>query len=168
MTTINAIRITSTERELVPVSVECVITDGIGIHVIGLVDTQVKEALLRAVTALQSSGYHLPGRKIVINLAPANLCCKTGNGYDLPIAIAILLESKQARFNPEGFVFHAELGIDGSLRRTGDEDEIIGKSEGHPYDVVFAYESDADDDMPGFSFSSLRELISYAETFWAN
>ena len=70
----------------VPVTVEVNITLGIGIHLVGLADAAVKESLLRTVTALQARGFHVPGKKIVINLAPADMH-KQGSGYDLPIAL---------------------------------------------------------------------------------
>ena len=78
--------------EAVPVTVEVDITNGIGIHLVGLADVAVKESLLRTVTALQTIGYRIPGRKIVINLAPADMH-KKGSGYDLPIAIGIIASS---------------------------------------------------------------------------
>lgn len=78
--------------EAVPVTVEVDITSGIGIHLVGLADAAVKESLLRTVTALQSMGYRIPGKKIVINLAPADMH-KKGSGYDLPIAVGIIAAS---------------------------------------------------------------------------
>ena len=59
--------------DAVPVTVEVDITPGIGIHLVGMADIAVKESLLRTITALQSLGYHIPGKKIVINLAPADM-----------------------------------------------------------------------------------------------
>ena len=67
-----------------PVTVEVDINKGIGTHLVGLADASVRESLLRTITALQAAGYHVPGRKIVINLAPADMH-KKGGGYDLPI-----------------------------------------------------------------------------------
>ena len=55
--------------EAVPVTVEVDITHGIGIHLVGLADVAVKESLLRTVTALQSLGFRIPGKKIVNNLS---------------------------------------------------------------------------------------------------
>ena len=80
--------------EAVPVTVEVDITLGIGIHLVGLADAAVKESLLRTVTALQAKGFRIPGKKIVINLAPADLH-KQGSGYDLPIALGIIAASEQ-------------------------------------------------------------------------
>lgn len=83
--------------EAVPVTVEVDIAHGIGIHLVGLADVAVKESLLRTVTALQSLGFRIPGKKIVINLAPADVR-KNGSGYDLPIAVGILAASEQKHF----------------------------------------------------------------------
>ena len=55
--------------EAVPVTVEIDIRNGIGIHLVGLADTAVKESLLRTVNALQSLDFHIPGRKIVNNIS---------------------------------------------------------------------------------------------------
>ena len=62
----------------VEVTVEVDMTPGIGIHLCGLADVAVKESLLRTVTALQSLGYHIPGKKIVINLSVYLLCRSIG------------------------------------------------------------------------------------------
>ena len=102
--------------DAVGVSVETDITHGIGIHLVGLADTAVKESLLRVLTAMESLGHRIPGRKIVINLAPADLR-KNGSGYDLPIAAGILasaMESPPPRIGE--CLLMGELGLDGSLR----------------------------------------------------
>ena len=102
--------------EAVPVTVEVDITQGIGIHLVGLADAAVKESLLRTITALQSLGFRIPGKKIVINLAPADVR-KNGSGYDLPIAIGILAASEQKRFpGLDKYLIMGELGLDGSVR----------------------------------------------------
>ena len=80
--------------DAVPVTVEIDIATGIGIHLVGLADTAIKESLLRIVTSLQTLGFRIPGRKIVINLAPADMH-KKGSGYDLPIALGIIAASGQ-------------------------------------------------------------------------
>lgn len=102
--------------EAVPVTVEVDITSGIGIHLVGLADIAVKESLLRTVTALQSLGFRIPGKKIVINLAPADLQ-KKGSGYDLPIAVGIISASGQRDMPGTGsYIIMGELGLDGSVR----------------------------------------------------
>ena len=102
--------------EAVPVTVEVDITQGIGIHLVGMADVAVKESLLRTITALQSLGFHIPGRKIVINLAPADMH-KNGGGYDLPIALGIIAASGQRDLKGLGrYLIMGELGLDGSVR----------------------------------------------------
>ena len=102
--------------DAVPVTVEVDVISGIGIHLVGLADTAVKESLLRTITALQALEYRIPGRKIIINLAPADLH-KSGSGYDLPIALGIIAASGQRLF-PESdrFLVMGELGLDGAVR----------------------------------------------------
>jgi magnesium chelatase family protein len=56
----------------------------------------VKESQHRIESALKNNGYHWPGKKIVINMAPADIR-KEGSAYDLPIALGILAASEQLR-----------------------------------------------------------------------
>lgn len=102
--------------DAVPVTVEIDIATGIGIHLVGLADAAVKESLLRTMTSLQSMGFRIPGRKIVINLAPADMH-KKGSGYDVPIALGIIAASGQQDLPLlDRFIIMGELGLDGSIR----------------------------------------------------
>ena len=102
--------------EAVPVTVEIDIAPGLGLHLVGLADAAVKESLLRTITALQSMGFRIPGKKIVINLAPADMH-KKGSGYDVPIALGIIAASGQRELpHLEKFMIMGELGLDGSIR----------------------------------------------------
>lgn len=102
--------------DAVHVSVETDIGRGIGIHLVGLADAAVRESLLRTTTALDTMGFHIPGKKIVINLAPADMH-KSGSGYDLPIAIGIISASGQMDLPLTGsYLIMGELGLDGSVR----------------------------------------------------
>ena len=102
--------------DAVEVTVEIDIDRGIGIHLVGLADAAVKESLLRTTTALEALGFRIPGKRIVINLAPADLR-KNGSGYDLPIAIGIIAASGQRELPRAGhFLLMGELGLDGSVR----------------------------------------------------
>lgn len=98
------------------VTVEINICSGVGIYLVGMADMAVRESLLRITTALQSLNYNIPGRKIVVNLAPADLH-KHGSGYDLPIAIGILAASGQVSVDMlDKCMFMGELGLDGAIR----------------------------------------------------
>ena len=97
-------------------TVEVDINSGIGIHLVGLADVAVKESLLRTMTALQSIGFRIPGKKIVINLAPADMR-KNGSGYDLPIALGIIAASGQCDLPAlDKYVIMGELGLDATIR----------------------------------------------------
>ena len=102
--------------DAIPVIVEVDVATGIGIHLVGLADAAIKESLLRIVTSLQTLGFRIPGRKIVINLAPADMH-KKGSGYDLPIALGIIAASSQ-RDLPflDKYLIMGELGLDGTIR----------------------------------------------------
>ena len=98
-------------------NVEADIVAGLpGMDIVGLPDTAVKESKERIKSAVKNSGYSLPQKKIVINLAPANTK-KEGVYLDFPISIAILAASGQI---PENSVSDSlllgELALDGSLR----------------------------------------------------
>lgn len=87
-------------------------------NIVGLPDKAVEESKERVVAALKSSKFRSPFSKpcrILINLAPADLK-KEGSLYDLPIALCLLLASKQTKFNPEHKIFFGELSLDGKLR----------------------------------------------------
>lgn len=83
---------------------------------VGLPDNAVKESYQRIFASIRNSGFHFPGQRIAVNLAPADVK-KEGSGFDLPIAIGILAGSGQ--FSCEGlekYVVLGELALDGSLR----------------------------------------------------
>ncbi len=103
--------------EAVVVTVEIDLSStGIGIHLVGLPDSAVRESLLRVVTALTSYGFRIPGRRLVVNLAPADIR-KEGSAYDLAIALGILAVSQQIEIPSCGdFIIMGELALDGRLR----------------------------------------------------
>jgi len=77
------------------VEVEVDISPGLpSFTIVGLPDTAVQEAKERVRAAIRNSGCTFPTKRIVVNLAPANLK-KAGPAYDLPIAVGILLSSEQ-------------------------------------------------------------------------
>lgn len=112
--TTNTIKLSGMDAVLT--RVECEISKGIGIHLVGLADVAVKESLLRTVTALQAKGFYIPGKRVIINLAPANLY-KSGSGHDLAIALAVIAASGQATLpDLDQWVVLGELGLDASVR----------------------------------------------------
>ncbi len=86
-------------------------------NIVGLPDTAIKESQDRIASAIRNSALRAPhfyGR-ITVNLAPANLR-KEGPGFDLPIALGVLLETEQVDSVPEDACFLGELALDGRLR----------------------------------------------------
>ncbi len=83
---------------------------------VGLPETSVKEAKERVRSAIINSNYKFPGKRITVNLAPANLP-KEGGRFDLAIALAILIASEQLdKSKVEQFECFAELALSGELR----------------------------------------------------
>jgi magnesium chelatase family protein len=96
--------------------VEVDVSPGLGFLMVGLPDNAVKESQQRISTAVQSIGLKMPGRKVVINMAPADIR-KEGSAYDLPLAIGILAASGQIDASRlEQYVLMGELSLDGYLR----------------------------------------------------
>ncbi len=103
--------------EAVEVSVEVDIGPGLpGLQLVGLPDAAVQEARERVRAALRNSGLKVPLTRVVVSLAPADLR-KAGPGFDLPIALGLLVASGQlAQERLAGIWSAAELGLDGRLR----------------------------------------------------
>ncbi len=82
--------------------------------IVGLPDNAVKEAKDRVVSAIKNSGFAFPNRKIVVNLAPANIP-KVGSYFDTAIAIGVLIASGQISNSHSDKVFLGELSLDGLI-----------------------------------------------------
>lgn len=102
--------------EATTVTVEVNIDKGIGYHLVGLPDNAVKESNHRIAASLKNIGYEFPGKKIIINMAPADMR-KEGSAYDLTLAIGILAASSQIDKEEVGnYVIMGELSLDGTLQ----------------------------------------------------
>ena len=102
--------------EATTITVEVNMDKGIGYHLVGLPDNAIKESSYRIAAALKNNGFAMPGKKITINMAPADLR-KEGSAYDLTLAIGILAGSSQ--INPDevaNYIIMGELSLDGSLQ----------------------------------------------------
>lgn len=103
----------------VPVTVEVdIAAQGLpSFTIVGLPDKAVEESRDRVRAAIKNSGADLPAKRIIVNLAPADLP-KIGPAYDVPIALGILIASEQLRKPKEDALFIGELSLDGTLRHT--------------------------------------------------
>jgi magnesium chelatase family protein len=115
LATVNTLVITGIEAQAVKVEVD-LMTGLPDFILVGLAQAALKEARERVKSAIKNSGYEFPNRKIIVNLAPADLK-KEGSHFDLAIALGILLASEQLLQLPDpGLYFAGELSLDGSLR----------------------------------------------------
>ena len=97
--------------------VEVMVSRGIGYYLIGLPDASVRESSYRIAAALSATGYRIPGKRITLNLAPADIR-KSGSSFDLALALGILLGTGQIESGPlADTLFVGELGLDGQLGR---------------------------------------------------
>ncbi|MCT4616004.1 MAG: YifB family Mg chelatase-like AAA ATPase [Marinifilaceae bacterium] len=98
------------------ITIEVNVFPGARYSIVGLPDNAVKESQQRIESALRESGFRIPGKKIIINMAPADIR-KEGSAYDLPLAIGILLSTEQieSKLDLNKIMFMGELSLDGSL-----------------------------------------------------
>lgn len=86
------------------------------ISIVGLPDTAINEARDRVRSAIKNSEYSFPAKKVVINLAPADIK-KVGTNFDLPIAVGILVEEEAIPAEKiQDYAFLGELSLDGEIR----------------------------------------------------
>ncbi|MEH6681209.1 MAG: YifB family Mg chelatase-like AAA ATPase [Sediminicola sp.] len=98
------------------ITVEVNIDRGIGYHLVGLPDNAIKESNFRIAAALKNNGFMIPGKKITINMAPADMR-KEGSAYDLTLALGILTASDQIKSNGiTDYIIMGELSLDGSVQ----------------------------------------------------
>lgn len=98
------------------ITVEVNASQGIKYFLVGLPDNAVKESQHRIESALKTNGFKMPGQKLIINLAPADIR-KEGSAYDLPIALGILAASGQMNGDKlKDYVIMGELSLDGGVQ----------------------------------------------------
>jgi magnesium chelatase family protein len=102
--------------DAITITVEVNVDQGINFLLVGLPDSAVKESQQRIDSALRCHGYKIPGKKVVINMAPADIR-KEGSAYDMTIAMGILAASEQMKAEEvHRFVIMGELSLDGGLQ----------------------------------------------------
>ncbi len=102
--------------EAITITIEVNIDKGIQFFLVGLPDSAVKESQQRIEAALSNKGFKYPKKKVVINMAPADIR-KEGSSYDLPIAIGIMAASEQLDASKlDRYIIMGELSLDGGLK----------------------------------------------------
>lgn len=148
------------------VDVEVDISSGLpAMTIVGLPDTAVQEARERVRAAIRNSGCTFPMKRIVVNLAPADLK-KAGPAYDLPIAVGILLSSEQIYADVSQTIILGELSLDGSLRHTNGVLPMVALAHQEGFPATIVPEADAKEAslIEGTKITpiaSLSQLVSY-------
>ena len=102
--------------DAISITIEVNVSQGAAFHIVGLPDIAVKESSFRVEGALKNNDYKVTRRKVVINMAPADIK-KEGSAFDLPIAMGMLGATEQLK--PAllaEYVIMGELSLDGSIR----------------------------------------------------
>lgn len=152
--------------EATSITVEVNIDKGIGYHLVGLPDNAIRESSYRIAAALQNNGYKLPGKKITINMAPADLR-KEGSAYDLTLALGILAASSQIKGTAiSEYLIMGELSLDGSLQsiRGALPIAIKAREEGFKGFILpkqNAKEAAIVDDLEVYGVENIKEVIDY-------
>ncbi|MDR2848606.1 MAG: YifB family Mg chelatase-like AAA ATPase [Bacteroidales bacterium] len=146
------------------ITIEVNISKGVNFLLVGLPDSAVKESQQRIDSALQIHGYKIPGKKVVINMAPADIR-KEGSAYDLPLAIGILAASEQIKGDMlEQCVIMGELSLDGTIQPVKGALPIAlqARSEGFTtciFPIQNAREAAIVDGITVYGASNIKEVI---------
>ncbi len=152
-----------------PVEVEVDLSPGLHFfNIVGLPDKAVEESKDRVSSAIKNSGLVPPNRKnqrVIVNLAPADLK-KEGPKYDLPIALAYLLASRQIGFDSEGKLFVGELSLDGKIRPVSGILPIVLAAKTYGLKEIFVPEENSREaalveNVEIFGAKNLTELIAH-------
>jgi len=152
--------------DAITITVEVNADRGFKFFMVGLPDNAVKESQHRIESALKNVGYKMPGKKLVINMAPADIR-KEGSAYDLTIAMGILAASAQIEAEKiQDNVIMGELSLDGSLqpikgalpiaiqaRKEGFKGFILPKQNAKEAAVV--------DDLTVYGVENISEVIGF-------
>ncbi|MBA7518986.1 Competence protein ComM [subsurface metagenome] len=148
------------------ITIEVSVSKGINFYLVGLPDNAVKESKQRVVTAIKSLGYHWPGKRIVINMAPADIR-KEGSAYDVPLAIGVLAASKQVKTDKlDKYIIMGELSLDGSIHSVKGVLPIAIEAREHGFKGFIlpkenAREAAVVDDLDVYGVESLTEVIDF-------
>lgn len=149
-----------------PIQVEVDISNGLpSMTIVGLPDAAVQESRERVRAAIKNTGLLFPGRRITVNLAPADIR-KAGPAYDLPIAVGILLASEQIMADPDHTIIMGELSLDGSVRHVSGVLPMAGLAQQAGYTTLFVPAEDAAEaslveGLTVLPVSTLLELIDH-------
>lgn len=148
------------------ITVETDVSQGIKFFLVGLPDSAVKESQQRIESALRLNGFKWPRKKIIINMAPADIR-KEGSAYDLPLAIAVLAASEQiATDKLDKLLLMGELSLDGSLQPIKGALPIAIKAREEGFEEFIlpmenAREAAVVDKLKVFGVDSLQQVVDF-------
>ena len=150
----------------IPITVEVNIDRGVQFFMVGLPDSAVKESHQRIEAALRNNGYKIPVKKIVVNMAPADIR-KEGSAYDLTIAIGILAASEQIKSDKVGdYLIMGELSLDGGLQPIKGALPIAIEARKHGFKGFILPKSNASEaaivnDLEVLGVENIKEVIDF-------
>ena len=154
--------------DAITITIEVTVSRGIKFHIVGLPDSAVRESQQRIDSALRETGYKIPGYKVIINMAPADIR-KEGSSYDLPLAIGILAASEQITTDKlDRYILMGELSLDGSLQPVKGVLPIAIKARAEGFEGFIlpkqnAREAAVVDRLKIYGVESIKEVIDFFE-----
>ncbi len=150
----------------ISVTVEVDLANGLPqFDIVGLGGSAVKESRDRVRAALRNSEFTFPMQRITVNLAPADLR-KEGSGFDLAIAMGILVASEQMPLREEKIMILGELALDGSLRSIPGVLPILLEARQHGFThVILPYDNREEASLVDVVVLPARDL-KQAVSFW--
>ncbi len=159
--------------EATTITVEVNTDIGVGYHLVGLPDNAIRESNYRIAAALQNNGYRIPGKKLILNMSPADMR-KEGSAYDLTLAMGILISTGQIVENNalDDYVIMGELSLDGTLQpiRGALPIAVTANEEvfkGFILPKQNAKEAAIVDDLEVYGVDSIKEVIDFARSVYS-
>ena len=150
---------------IITIEVSC--TKGVQFFLVGLPDVAVRESHERIISALQVNGYTFPRRRIIINMAPADIK-KEGSAYDLPLAIGIMAASGELKTDGllNRFLLMGELSLDGSLMPIRGALPIALKAREEGFEGIIlplqnAREAAVTEGLTVYGVNNIREVVEF-------
>ncbi len=151
------------------VTIEVNISLGINFFIVGLPDSAVRESEHRILSALKNNDFDLRMRRVVINMAPADIR-KEGSAYDLPLAIGILAASEMIHGKRlSDFLIMGELSLDGSLKKIRGALSIAARAKEDGFTGLIlpadnAREAAVIEGIDVYGMHNIREVVDFLQT----
>lgn len=151
------------------ITIEVDISNGLhSFSIVGLGDRSIEEAKDRVGAAIKNSGFVSPkqkNQKVIISLAPADIR-KEGPSFDLGMAMAYLLASKEIHYQPENKIFLGELSLEGRIRKTSGVLPILTQVKSLGFNEVYISKENTEEaslaeDLNIYAANFLHEIIDH-------